>query len=471
MKQKKPRFEVDHEGMRALQAGREPWQLAKELISNCFDEAITTCEVTLKATDTRKALLTVVDDGKGFADIKDAWVLMGHTPKRGNPEVRGRFNIGEKEIISVAISAQIETSGYIISFPKAGGRYIRKSSNPQTGTKILCVLSWGNRQTESVIENLKKLLPPKGIIYKVNGITVHYSEPYKVIDGTLETVVQDSLNEPMRATRRRTQIELYKPESGKGTLYELGIPIQSIDCPYSANVLQKVPLPPNRDVVKDSYLQDIYRLALENTLDEITEASDSWIRQAVEDKETTPETVKAVMTKRYGDKAVLWSTDTLANERATEHGFTVVHPKTLSPIEREAMREAGLSSSHDSFGLTPASATYLDDSQLTEGMRQIAQYTRVLAVELIGRAINISFYKLPNGYASAEWTGTAIQYNVSKLGLRWFDSIGVSQTALVLHELAHVKGNGHDSDYIHSLADLAGEAVHLALNKPETFKV
>ena len=84
----KNRFEVSTEGMRSLQLGREPWQLAKELISNAWDEKTTICRVTLKSLTTRTASLSIYDDGEGFTNIADAWTLMGHTPKRQNPTAR-----------------------------------------------------------------------------------------------------------------------------------------------------------------------------------------------------------------------------------------------------------------------------------------------------------------------------------------------------------------------------------------------
>ena len=169
----KARFEVSTEGMRELQSGREPWQLAKELVSNSWDEDIKRCTVELKSTDVRRAKLVVEDDGKGFADIKDAWTLMAHTPKRGKPEVRGRFNIGEKEILSVAKSAKIHTDGHVVIFPESGGRQIRKTEH-RTGTRIEVNLVWGTRQVETTISKLKELLTPKDVVYVVNGETIFY---------------------------------------------------------------------------------------------------------------------------------------------------------------------------------------------------------------------------------------------------------------------------------------------------------
>ena len=249
----KARFEVDTKGMRALHAGREPWQLVKELIANSWDEPTASeCLVSLKSIGPRKARLDVYDNGVGFAKIEDAWTLMGHTPKRMSPTVRGRFNIGEKEILCVADWAQVKTAGKTITFPKTGGRSVRNGTEDK-GTLVSCILPWGPRQVEETVARLARLLPPKGMTFIISGNHVPYQEPLKTAEATLETVLQASLTDCIRITRRKTTVEIYRG-NGKGELFEMGIPVQSIECKYLVNVMQKVPLPPNRDVVRDSYL-------------------------------------------------------------------------------------------------------------------------------------------------------------------------------------------------------------------------
>ncbi len=465
------RFEVSTEGMRELQSGRKPWQLAKELVSNAWDESTTLCEVTLQSVSPRQAKLTVYDDGGGFTDIKDAWTLMAHTPKRLNPTVRGRFNIGEKEILSVAIRATIKTSGMIITFPRTGGRQIRKNRQPFKGTLVECLLPWGNRQVEATAEKLKLLLTPKGITYTVNGNQIVYKPPTQVVEATLETVIQTNPNEPMRTTRRKTTLELHPTE--QGILYEMGIPIHEIECPYLVNVMQKVPMPPNRDVVRDSYLQDIYTVILNATANDLNEdtVSATWIRLGVEDKDVSPEAVKTVMDKRYGDKVALWSKDHRANERAIEAGYELVHGRTLSPTERHTMETVGLQHSADIFPTNWGTAPSFPESQWTDDMRAIVAYAKRLARELIGVTITVSMYKMPQSNVAADFDAFYhLRFNVSNLGKHWFDKITPNVTSLLLHEFAHTNGNGHNWQYEKQLEILAGKAVHLALEKPEVFK-
>ena len=119
------RFAISTQGMRELHVDRPPWMLVKELIQNAWDEApeATVCRVRVKP-EVRPGVAQVVveDDGPGFADIADAFTLMKPTPKRMDPTRRGRFNIGEKEVVSVALEAEIRTVGWTVVFPAAASR-------------------------------------------------------------------------------------------------------------------------------------------------------------------------------------------------------------------------------------------------------------------------------------------------------------------------------------------------------------
>jgi len=468
----KNRFEVSTEGMRELQSGREPWQLAKELVSNAWDEKTTICQVKLESITMRTAYLSVYDNGIGFKDIADAWTLMKHTDKRLNPEVRGRFNIGEKEILSIAQSAKITTAGKVIIFPKSGGRQVRTSNKSHDGTLAEVWLKWGSNQVKETIDKLTYLLPPHGIAYTINGKTISPQTPHKITQATLETVIQPSLNEPMTTTRRKTTIEIYHTlNEHKSQLYEMGIPVQAIDCPYSVNIMQKIPLPPNRDTVKSSYLQDVYAIVLNATADEVTDAAANWTRMAIEDKQANPEAVQTIITKRYGDKVALWSSDYRSNEKALLAGFEIVNARTLSQKEREVFADVGIRHTSDIYPTNYVPVTYLDESQLTKGMKTVRQYAQQLHQGLFGKSLNVTFYNNFKIGEAASYGNGGLNFNIAKLGKAWFNEIGEHTTSLLLHEFAHTEGVGHEPSYYKSLEKLAGKAVHLALSNPDIFKV
>ena len=87
-------FEVDKEGFKALQLGKPKYHTVRELIQNAIDEKITKC-VVVTSFNRGTVTISVEDDGPGFRNLKDAYTLFGATYKQANPELRGRFNLGE----------------------------------------------------------------------------------------------------------------------------------------------------------------------------------------------------------------------------------------------------------------------------------------------------------------------------------------------------------------------------------------
>lgn len=461
-------FVVDAEGLAELQLGRSPFSLAKEPVSNSFDEeSVTKCSVIIEKRGHELAHLSYFDDGKGFAEIKDSWTMYRTTYKRERPDLRGRFNLGEKEILSVANHAVVKSSGWYVEFSKKG-REVRKLSKRdwgtlEGGTIIELWINWTQDEVEETVKKLKQINPPEKVTYTVNGERVPTRKIYKTIpDVKLETVLLDKTTVPavMRHSQRQANVNLYNvypysnvlPKDEHPILFELGIPIQEIDCPFHIDVQQKVPMNPNRDTVKDTYLQDLYAETLNAIVDELTEeqVSEKWIRIALEDSRCTGETAKKVRDKRYGEKAVLWSSDTQANERAVAEGWTIIHPKTLSSAEREKFEDAGLKHSSDMFGTPSGGEEILVER--TEGMKKIEKFAIELSKKYVELGILpvpvvITFYRSMTDSAAARGDGYSIKFNVFRLGKAWFErEINPDVVGLVIHELAH---KGRDPDFAH----------------------
>ena len=119
-------FEIDVKGFKELQLGRPKWSFVRELISNAMDEDITVCTVDIAKEGRKAATITVEDDGAGFDDLKDAYTLFAPTKKRIDPNVRGRFNLGEKELASIAKSMRIEST-------KGGVQFVNGKRSRTTG--------------------------------------------------------------------------------------------------------------------------------------------------------------------------------------------------------------------------------------------------------------------------------------------------------------------------------------------------
>src|SRR5262245_1241273 len=103
-------FDVSREGLRKQAEEFSKGRLVGELVQNALDEAgVTQIAVTLAPVPGRPlADLTVEDDSpEGFRDLAHAYTVFAESYKRGNPEQRGRYNIGEKFVLAVCENASI----------------------------------------------------------------------------------------------------------------------------------------------------------------------------------------------------------------------------------------------------------------------------------------------------------------------------------------------------------------------------
>ena len=94
----------------------------------------------------------------------------------------------------------------------------------------------------------------------------------------------------MRKKNRQTEIHFLEPakapDAEGGWLYEMGIPVQRSGLPYDIDVMQKIPMPPNRDTVSNTYIQDIAAETLNTMCQEIPEQEMKrpWVSTALTDK-------------------------------------------------------------------------------------------------------------------------------------------------------------------------------------------
>ena len=472
----KNRFEISTEGMRLLHDGRPLWQLVKELIANCWDEEISFSKVSINSTKLKGVIEIVVeDDGKGFLDIADSWTLMKPTPKRSNASVRGRYNIGEKELLSIAREATIETVGHTVKFPTEGGRKNRKNDRKQ-GTKITTTVRGKQDEIQTTMDMLRNFIAPDGIDYTLSSnhvepLPVHHRERVASFEATLKTTLASGINEPIRNTSRKTNINVYRPIKDQGSIFEMGIYIQPTDMPYDVDIGQKVPLPPNRDVVSTAYLQDVYAEVLDRVKEEIdTEfATASWINLALEDDRTSKETISVIRSKQLGDDAVLWSPDEEANEAARLAGKDVIHSRTLNPIVRDKFKDDGLQTTHEVFG-TPSSDFGGGDEiqfaeELTVDMLKVENYAKWLAKELLNVDCSVTFANNPQSGVLAWYKSESnrLTFNVGRLGKPWFQNCpSLEQTRLIVHEVGHANPGvlPHTGGYIDTLIEMATVSIH-----------
>ena len=460
-------FEVDVEGLKALQKGKSKTFIVRELIQNAWDENIENCELNISYSNGKINVIVKDDSPEGFKNLRDAYTLFGDTSKRKNTSQRGRFNFGEKQLISICERASIKTTKGTISFSVSG----REQSEEKTkkGTIVEIQVKGNQEDTDSLINYAKQLLVPKKIKFYVNGEIVKYQSPFKSFEAVLQTEVQDE--NFLKRTKRKTQVNLIKEEQTQ--LYEMGIPIMEIDCGYSIDVQQKVPLSFDRDSVNQTFIKELYVEVLNNVYNDIEEdsSSKSWIRLAMSGKGVLSEAIDKILKNRYGEKFVVANPfDKNSIDEAISHGYNVIYGNEMSKEEWTNIKDNNLmESSSDLFGTNFTNAPIIKPN---EKQLKVAELTKKIAKELMNINISVSFVKGGSNMVVAQYGERHLTFNVSKLNNDFFD-IPVSQETLnlILHELGHEAGNHTESSYHELITKLGAKLTLVALNKPEFFKI
>jgi len=468
-------FEVDKGGLRQLLEGKDKSFILRELAQNCWDEpGVTTVGIFIDRIPSSPFVFVQVKDDapEGFYDIRHAFTLFANTRKRKNAEARGRFNLGEKQVLALCREAVITTTTGQIRFEKNG---IRKRGRIKTdaGSVFEASIRMTEEEMAEAVRTVMSFLPPKGIKTTINDTEIPYRKPKIKIKATLATEIEDDEG-AFRPTKRKAVIEVHEPFLGeKAMLYEMGLPVIETGDKYHYNVLQRVPLTTDRDNVKPAFLQDVRAEVLNATVKEldVADASEQWVREAGEDDRTTKKAFTQVMEKRFGQKRVVADPgDPESKERAIAAGYTIVPPATLSKGEWAKARGAGaIPSSSQIFSTSYVEAETVSESDLTDDMRRVADLTRRVSEIGLGFRVEVEFVK-SKASTAAQYGSRQVSYNLTRLGKGawWRPKNREAQIELIVHEIGHEFGRHLSEKYYNGLSRIAAR---LALASPREFEV
>ncbi len=460
-------FAVSRKGLRELQEGKPKHFILRELVQNAWDEETKKCAVEGK-WNKGHAFITVEDDNpEGFKDLSHSFTLFAPTEKRSDPEKRGRFNLGEKQVLALCEVASVATTKGVMFFDDRGRRHSKEKR--EFGSKVSVKVKMTKQEYEEMMEVVKTYLIPRGIGLSVNGERIEYRKPDYVVEAVLPTEIEEG--GVLRPTKRKTKIHILR-RNDKGQLYELGLPVCEIDCAYDVDVQQKVPLSPDREKVSSSYLSQIYAEVLNATHEELTEehSSDVWIRNATANKRVSKEAVKSVIQKRYGERAVVANPkDRNSIDEAISKGYRVVYGQELSKEEWENIRSAeAIPSSSELFGETWTTGKTVEPD---ENMQAVAKLAERIAERCLGVTITIKFSEWESTVA-AQYGNCTLTFNVGRLGRGFFKPrISTEILDLIIHELAHEEGRHIEAGYHEAMTKMGGQLVMIALKEPDFFTV
>ena len=461
-------FEVDRDGLRQLLEGKDKAFVIRELVQNAWDEqGVTRCDVTLEPIPGRPAARLVVEDDapEGFYDLRHAYTLYARTRKRPDPSKRGRFNLGEKQVLALCREARIVTTTGGVRFDPDGERHALREKRP-AGSVFEAELGMTRAEVDDALRAVRLFIPPDGIVTKVNGAELPKRMALASVEVVLETEREDEEGR-WRSTRRKTTVNVHEPLPGeKACIYELGLPVIETGDRWHYGVQQRVPLTVDRDNVKPSFLQDVRAAVLNALADRLQprDVSERWVRDGAADPEVRPETTCRVADLRWGQRRVVPTPgDREGLERAIAAGCHVISPAEMSAAEWERMREAeAVPSTAQAFSTRFVESEPVPASEWTDAMRRLSHMAQAVADVGLGIAVTVRFIRSPRADIAATYGGRCVTFNVSRLGTSFWAS-DEEQIRLAAHELAHEAG-GHISEAYYEC--LTRMAARLALAEP-----
>jgi len=471
-------LEVSKKGLaKALAERGAAWPLL-ELLQNCLDENVTTVTATLRPFGRGKYEIRVEDDcPEGFKDLVHAYTLFAESPKKANPELRGRYDMGEKLVVARCDEAHIITTKGAIHWEGDTRRHGRQKR--ERGTVFVGVLRMTHAEADEACAVARTILCPPGIELTLNGSAIEPRERVNAAEASLVTVIGED-GENLRRSKRKTVVHVYETREGEAPmLYELGIPVVEIDCGWHVDVQQRVPLNWNRDNVTPAYLRDIQTVVVNAMHEELTSdsATAPWVSEALESKDIEPEAVRAIITARHGDKAVIADpSDREAEGLSVARGYHVVHGGSYSGgawdniKAAEAMLPAGkVNPSPKPFHPDGAPLKVIEEEDWTPGLRKTAAYVRRAARLATGKtSLSVTFANDFGWHFAGSYGAGGITLNVARLGRECLEnSPNQRLDDVLIHELAHDKASNHLSEAFYDECTRIGAALMEALRRGE----
>jgi len=323
-----------------------------ELYQNAMDTSATVCNITIEpAAGLRGAARLVVEDNNptGFCRLEDAYTMYLSSLKKGDPTKAGRFNVGEKMLLSYCREATIATTIGTVVF-NADGRREYPRRKRASGTVVEAIINCTKDQIEQAVQHMRRVIVRPGLTLTVNGETVCRRAPLKVIHDKLPA----PKGQYQRPVLRHTDIQLHRQAENAGPwLYELGIPVCPLgDDKWDVNVMQRVPLNLDRDNVADGYRQQLRAIILNHAYLEIEEdeTGRTWIKDGTSDtKRIEPQAFQHVMAGLHPNVLIASNNDPESKSRATAFGHTVVDSRTFTPGQREMLKKVGVQTTHQAY--------------------------------------------------------------------------------------------------------------------------
>jgi len=131
-----------------------------ELFQNAMDTDATECNITIVPLEGTRgvARLTVEDnDPVGFRRLADAYTMYLSSLKKDDPTKAGRYNVGEKLVLSYCREATVATTIGTVTFDDAG-RHEYPRRKREHGTKFEALINCTKSQIEEAVRYMRRII-------------------------------------------------------------------------------------------------------------------------------------------------------------------------------------------------------------------------------------------------------------------------------------------------------------------------
>lgn len=495
-------LDVSIEGFAEQNAARPAEHLVKELVQNALDSlpaegGTISLDITASGGNT---LVRCSDNGCGIDDLLLIRTVFW-TSKKDSHLRRGRMGRGFKEMLCLALEARVKSKGHELLFHKENGeaqtslRKLADTECPRAGTLVEMLMPWSGEVTIPRLEAyFLPFLLPEPVAFVINGRTVPPRAVEHTVSATLTT--EAFLEGRWQKPQRKTSIELVRCSNGTDALiHEMGIPICPVewDQPYHVNVLQRVPMNPNRDAVMSGYPAKVKRACLEVLLPmmDSEQAQASWVGDAAV---TLPSDLqKAALAKAFGESLARsvpsfgkYSSDEDAREesfivldtRQLQGGFRDLvksHVPTSKQVVESIRRDELERAARQQVDLDGAEQDHQEAIRRAGGkerVQMVLDFARWFCQGILDRlgepTVCTARAAILGGNTLATWSHVASQLTLGLDHLDlWNDPFGQDLIETLLHEVAHQRAAHHGIGFTQSIEKCAAHACRLVLDESE----
>ena len=419
-------FEVDKSGLSKLLKEGGKGRLVGELIQNSFDTDSPSTHIKLELKDGLIHLEVKDDSSHGFKRLADAWTLFAESEKKANNKLRGRFNLGEKLVLSICEEAKIASTKGTVKFHENGTRIFSK--NKTLRGSIFSATMKGNAGELAEIQHyVRSVLVPNGHRLFLNDSPVVAHKSLKKIMGLRLETVGINKNGDLIRTARNCEINIYEPTNTEVPhLYEMGLPVVPLDdygIRYHIDIGQKVPLNFNRDSVPAGFLKKLFTQVFNNLSEELKpdDFNESWVNEATSSDQCDNTAFKRFVANKFGEKTAFFDPSDLdANKNFQADGGVIIYGRMLNKQQIENAKDSGVVSSGK---LTPSHMAGVK-SQVTVTCAEVAniaiKYFQFISKKLTGEVFDFKF----------------VDFNSPLVNYKWQDQIlNLSETLIPMWEL------------------------------------